>query len=311
MSIPQLSVIVPTHDNLAVLRRCVDSWRALGGDRAFELLIVEDGCRDGTAAWLEELVATPWGATHVRVFHEADVHEQRCTNRGLAEAAAPLALVWQDDMFVARRWLVSELLRLFQSYDDLGLLGLTRGLDCHPFHAPIQGWEDLTDWNRLTSTIGYAPLNWVRVQEVDFVIRPWVVRRAAIARTGALDSAFALSEWDEADLCFRIRGAGWRIGTHGYERVGAYVHQGSSTLARSFTDKYKAQVLRNGLLFHQRWDEEIARNHLRRRRTWWRRMSAAALRDTAAAASRRAIQRARGGQSAPLPAAARPERPGR
>jgi GT2 family glycosyltransferase len=292
VSAPLLSVIVPTHDNLSVLQQCVASWRIHGGD-AFELLVVEDGCRDGTAAWLEQLGASPWGTRHVRVFHEDDVHEQRCTNRGLAEARAPLLLVWQDDMFVARSWFAGELLRTFGSHDDLGLLGLTRGLDCHPVGKPIERWEDLTDWDRLTSTIGSAPLNWLRIQEVDFVIRPWVVRRDAIARVGALDTAFALSEWDEADLCFRIRQAGWRVGTHGYERAGAYVHLGSTTLGRSFSEAYKAQVLRNGLLFHERWDLEIARNHRRNRRAWWRRPSAAALRDTAQAMGRRFVERRR------------------
>lgn len=273
---PQLSVIIPTHNNVDVLRRSIESWERFAAEAAVELLVIEDGCRDATAAYLETLTETAWGADHVRVFHENDVHEQRCTNRGLAEARAPLMLVWQDDMFVACRWFVRELLRTFRAHGDLGLLGLTRGLDCRPHRAPIERWEDLTDWERLPSTIGRGPLNWCRIQEVDIVIRPWAVRREAIARVGALDAAFALSEWDEADLCFRIRQAGWRIGTHGYERLGAYVHLGSTTLGGTLSDGYKAQVLKNGLLFHARWDGEIARSHARPRRTWWRRAPASA-----------------------------------
>jgi GT2 family glycosyltransferase len=277
---PRLSVVIPTFNNLAVLRQCVESWRTHAGDRSIELVIVEDGCRDGTRAWLEELVRTPWGAAHVRVFHEADVHEQRCTNRGLREASAPLMLVWQDDMFVERPWLADELVRVFDAHGDVGVLGLTRGLDCHPHDQPVRRWEDLTDWSRLSSTIGRRPWNWFRIQEVDFVIRPWAVRRAAIEKAGALDPAFVLSEWDEADLCFRVRQAGWRIGTHGYERAGAYVHLGSTTLGRTFTESYKAQVLQNGLLFHRRWDETIAQTHLRPRKTWWRPATVGAWVDT-------------------------------
>jgi GT2 family glycosyltransferase len=291
---PELSVIVPTFNNVDVLRRCVAAWQQHATQSAVELLIVEDGCGDGTPAYLEGLVRTSWGARHVRVFHETDVHEQRCTNRGFAEARAPVLLVWQDDMFVARRWFVPELVSTFRANRDLGVLGLSRGLDCRPHDEPITRWEELTDWCRLPSTIGRAPLNWFRIQEVDFVIRPWAVRREAVERVGPLDSAYALSEWDEADLCFRIRQAGWRVGTHGYERLGAYVHLGSATLGRTFSTSYKAQVLENGRLFHARWDDEVARSHGRARRTWWRRAPAAAWAATATRVMRRSLDVVRG-----------------
>jgi len=83
------------------------------------------------------------------------------------------------------------------------------------------------------------------------------------------------TEWDEADLAFRVRAAGWKVTTCGYERLGAYHHLGSSTIG-TLSDAYKARVLRNGRLFHERWDTEILRSHARARRTWARPMSLAA-----------------------------------
>lgn len=283
---PVLSVVIPTHNNLSVLQRCLTAWQQHAHDEPVEILVVEDGCRDDTPAFLADLVQTPWGSRHVRSLHEHDVHEQRCTNRGIAEATGSLILVWQDDMFLTAGWLVPELLATFRAYGDLGVLGLTRGLNCHP-GPPITRWEDLIDWQRLPSTIGPPVLNWWRIQEVDFVIRPWVVRRDLLGRVGSLDSAFALSEWDEADLCFRGRQAGWRIGTHGYERLGAYLHLGSTTLGQTFSEAYKQQVLRNGLLFHERWDDEIGRAHARDRKAWWRRPTLRASVATLGAARRR------------------------
>ena len=46
------------------------------------------------------------------------------------------------------------------------------------------------------------------------------------------------TEWDEADLAYRIREAGWKVATCGYERLGAYEHLGSSTLGE-LSDAYK------------------------------------------------------------------------
>jgi GT2 family glycosyltransferase len=288
---PRLSVVMPTFNNEAVLRIAVDAWRRFGGD-VFELIVIEDGCRDGTAAFLEHEAATAWGRTHLRWIHEDDAHELRCTNRGFAAARGSLVAAWQDDMFLQAAWLVPELIANFDAYPELGMLSLSRGLDCVPCSDPIERWEDLSDWRRLQSTIGTGPGNWLRLQEVDAVIRPWVVRRAALDRVGVLDEAFRPTEWDEADLAFRIRRAGWRVATCGYERLGAYFHRGSATIGtppRAYLDR----VLANGRLFHQRWDDEIARTHARPRHTWRRQATpagwAATMVQSVRAGARRAL----------------------
>ena len=162
---------------------------------------------------------------------------------------------------------------------DIGLLSLSRGLTLHPVSDAIDTWDDLVDWRRLRSTIGPFPFNWFRIQEVDAVIRPWIVRRACLDRVGPLDEAFVPTEWDEADLAFRIREAGWKVATCGYERLRGYEHLGSSTLG-TLSDAYRNRVLRNGRLFHDRWDTTIATQHGRLRRTWPRQQDAAAWANT-------------------------------
>jgi len=292
---PQLSVVIPTYNNEEVLRRCVDSWREHAADQPIELVVVEDGCRDGTPAFLAEVSETAWGRSHVRWIHADDAHELRCTNAGFKAARGTLLAAWQDDMFLRARWLVPELLRLFARHPEIGLLSLSRGLNLHPLDEPLERWEDLHDWRRMQSTIGPFPWNWFRVQEVDGVIRPWVIRRECVNRAGALDESFVPTEWDETDLAFRLRAAGWKVATSGYERLGAYRHLGSSTLG-TLSDGYKARVLRNGRLFHERWAGEIRRSHDRRRTTWLRPQSAAGLLDTCRQAARRSLQRlTRGG----------------
>jgi len=267
--VPNLTVVIPTFNNEAVLRRCLRSWQHSAAASGVEIVVIEDGCRDGTGSFLESESQSPWGQRHLRWIHLDDAHELRCTNAGLSAARAPLMMAWQDDMFVTGDWLVPELLAIFRVHEDIGLMSLSRGLDHYPLDEPIARWEDLVDWRRLRSTIGPAPGNWFRLQEVDAVIRPWIVRRACVERVGILDEAFVPTEWDEADLACRIRDAGWKVATCGYERLGGYEHLGSSTLGE-LSDAYKARVLKNGLLFHTRWSHLIARDHARPRRTWLR-----------------------------------------
>jgi glycosyltransferase involved in cell wall biosynthesis len=265
-----ITVVIPTFNNEPVLRECLDGWRQFGGDD-LEVIVVEDGCRDGTSALLAAIGTTPWGQRHLRSIHEDDAHELRCTNAGIAASHGDLVVAWQDDMFLRAPWLVPELRATFAAYPELGMLSLSRGLNCVPFDAPIDRWEDLIDERRLQSTIGPRPANWFRLQEVDIVIRPWIVRRACLDRVGPLDEAFRPTEWDEADLACRIRQAGWKVATCGYERLRAYTHLGSTTIGARPSNAYLEKVLHNGRLFHRRWDGVIAREHQRARRTWRRR----------------------------------------
>ena len=89
---PQLSVIIPTFNNQRVLERCLDSWERLAADQPVELIVIEDGCGDGTPDFLREREQSPWGRRYLRWVHENDVHQVRCNNRGFKEARAPLLL---------------------------------------------------------------------------------------------------------------------------------------------------------------------------------------------------------------------------
>ena len=267
-----LTVVIPTFNNEAILARALESWRAHANAINVEIVVVEDGCRDGTTALLERTAKQDWGRASFRWIHMDDAHELRCTNAGFSAATGAVLMAWQDDMFLQARWLVNELIDVFNRHRDVGLFGLSRGLDMFPVADPIDRWEDLIDWRRLRSTIGPFLWNWVRLQEVDSTIRPWAIRRECLERVGLLDEAFVPTEWDEADLAFRVRAACWKVASCGYERLGGYYHVGSSTLG-TLSDSYKARVLRNGRLFHERWDPEIRRTHARNRSTWARPMT--------------------------------------
>jgi GT2 family glycosyltransferase len=282
---PRLSVVIATHDNLPVLRRCLTAWQRWAADQPVELLVVDDGCTDGTSQYLASALSDAWGTLTIRALHEDNVHELMCTNRGFREAAAPLIMSWHDDMFLESRWFVPELLATFEAYPDIGLLSLSRGLRCFPLEEPVRTFDDSVDWRRLQSTIGGGPLNWLRLVEVDAVMRPWVVRRACIDRVGPLDEIYRPTEWDEADFCFRIRAAGWKVATHGFERDGAYEHLLSTTYGRTPSERRQAAALRNALVFHDRWDATIAEEHGRRRRHWRRPLSVEAALGTLQAAA--------------------------
>ncbi len=94
----------------------------------------------------------------------------------------------------------------------------------------------------------------------------------------------------------QLRQAGWRVATHGYERDRAYQHLGSSTFAKFALNL--DQDLRNGLLFHARWDDTIRNDANRERKAWWRTMRAPALWSAAVNAVSALVRQVKG-QSGP------------
>ena len=56
----ELSVIIATHNNLPVLKQALESWRKFAADQPVELIVVADGCTDGTEEHLAQLLAGGW-----------------------------------------------------------------------------------------------------------------------------------------------------------------------------------------------------------------------------------------------------------
>ncbi len=107
---PLCSVVMATHDNLPCLRLCLDSLRRCTGVPA-ELIVVDNGSRDGTAGFLAELAGRPGlgggpAPLEVRVLrNEANQPVPRAWNQGLAAARGRFLAVCNDDLVLTLGWL--------------------------------------------------------------------------------------------------------------------------------------------------------------------------------------------------------------
>lgn len=110
---PALSVVMPTFDQASFLPRAVASLLAQTLT-SWELIIVDDGSTDATAALIERFLADP----RIRSIRlERNRGLGAAVNRGLAEARAPLiAYLPSDDHFLPRH--LSTLLARLKSAPD-------------------------------------------------------------------------------------------------------------------------------------------------------------------------------------------------
>ncbi len=88
---PEISVIVPTFNRVALLHRAVTAW--LGQGANLELIVVDDGSSDDTLGVL--------GAVRderLRAIHQVNTGPAAARNRGLAEARGRAVLFCDDDI---------------------------------------------------------------------------------------------------------------------------------------------------------------------------------------------------------------------
>ena len=89
-----LTVVIPTHDRARSLDALLASLAAQRDPGAFEVIVVDDGSRDGTPAVGERWSAGPYPLTYVRADHRGPAAAR---NEGLRRARGRIVLFLDDD----------------------------------------------------------------------------------------------------------------------------------------------------------------------------------------------------------------------
>ena len=97
MSAPEISVVIPVYNEAALVAEAVGELRrnldALGWD--FEIVLAENGSRDGTQEALREISRTD---PRVRWFHEDEADYGRALKRGILEARGRVVICDEIDL---------------------------------------------------------------------------------------------------------------------------------------------------------------------------------------------------------------------
>lgn len=100
--LPAISVIIPTRNRLASLRRTINSLLLQDlSPTEYEIIIIDDGSTDGTAEYLETL------RPNIRVCSTPGIGPGRARNAGSALAKGNILVSTDDDCVPARDWLTS------------------------------------------------------------------------------------------------------------------------------------------------------------------------------------------------------------
>jgi len=189
-----LSVVVPTMNKVGLLERTLNALRGqdLGRPDPWEVVVVDDGSSDGTAAFLAGLSFPGWPSLVV-VRPSANVGRARARNLG-ARAAQGRWLVFIDDDIVAPPGLLAAHLALLDAHPGCGTIG-------HAVTDP--GLVDSPHFHYL-DTRGVARLHPGPAPGRFFVTQNAAVPRQAFLNVGGFDENFSGYGFEDMEVAFRL-----------------------------------------------------------------------------------------------------------
>ena len=251
------SLITLSFNKLACTRRCLSALLTdTVADAPWELIVVDNGSTDGSAAWCDtELVAL--GAARgvpVTVLHNpGNIGCSFARNRAVTAARGThLVFVDNDVAPRTRRWLDS----LHAALEDRPGAGMAGAKMVYPWAPyPIQcAGVGISRRGHVCFRGRGAPIDdplFARPEEVQCLISACLLIQAALIREhGGFDEAFHPVQFEDFDLVYRLREAGHPAV---YAPEVEMYHFESVTTQGTPTVRNAAVVVRNGLLFQKRW----------------------------------------------------------
>jgi glycosyltransferase involved in cell wall biosynthesis len=176
-----ISVVVPTRNRRAYLERAIGSV-LVQRHRALELVVVDDGCTDGTAELLASIVDP-----RVRVLHTAGVGASAARNLGLDAARGEIVTHLDDDNLMDPGWLRAVAWG-FERWPGTELAYGARLTEDGPARHGIP--------SGIMPSLEWLPFDRARLEQSNYIDMNVIAHRAGLPEARFDESLQSSIEWD-------------------------------------------------------------------------------------------------------------------
>ncbi|WP_413975821.1 glycosyltransferase [Stenotrophomonas acidaminiphila] len=247
---PVASIVIPVYNHAAHTLACLRALAAHPPAAACEILVIDDGSSDDTAAWMAAID----GLRHHRRAHNGGFIA--ACNDGLRLARGQYVVLLNNDTVPQPGWL-DALLDTFAQVPEAGLVGAQL---LYPDGRLQESggivFDDGSCWSYGRFESAEDP-RYASLRDADYCSgAALAIPRALFEQLGGLDARYAPAYYEDTDLAFKVRAAGRRVLVQPGSRV---VHDEGTSNGTDTGSGIKAWQVRNQQVFADAWRAALAR----------------------------------------------------
>lgn len=235
------SIILVTRGGLDYTRSCVESIRRHTAAGSYEIILVDNGSDDGTAAWAKE-------ERNIHVIENSyNAGFPKGCNQGAAAASGELILLLNNDTLVTPGWLDGLKRGLF-SDSSVGAVGPVTNSAYYWTQIPSH-YTTLEELERFSESVqqsaGSSPLE-ERLKLIGFCM---LLRKEAYEAAGGMDERFGIGNYEDDDLSLRLRLLGYKL----LLCKDTFIHHYGSISFKADPASYLQLFAQNNQVFKEKW----------------------------------------------------------
>ncbi|WP_243350626.1 glycosyltransferase [Stenotrophomonas acidaminiphila] len=247
---PVASIVIPVYNHASHTLACLRALAAHPPAAPCEILVIDDGSSDDTAAWMAAID----GLRHHRRAHNGGFIA--ACNDGLRLARGQYVVLLNNDTVPQPGWL-DALLDTFAQVPEAGLVGAQL---LYPDGRLQESggivFDDGSCWSYGRFESAEDP-RYASLRDADYCSgAALAIPRALFEQLGGLDTRYAPAYYEDTDLAFKVRATGRRVLVQPASRV---VHDEGTSNGTDTGSGIKAWQVRNQQVFADAWRAALAR----------------------------------------------------
>ena len=244
----EVSIIIPVFNQFRFTQACLASLQEHHGTERFEVIVVDDGSTDASTEAIPQMP----GVIYLR--NKTNCGFVASCNRGAAAARGNYLVFLNNDTLVEPGWLTA-LLETFAEESRAGIVGSKLVYpDGRLQEAGGIIWRDASGWNYGKFDDPEKPeYNYLR--EVDYCsAAALMIPKSLFASVGGFDSRYAPAYYEDTDLSFKVRQAGYKVL---FQPLSEVIHYEGATGGTDLATGEKKHQAINRSTFAERWAAEL------------------------------------------------------
>ncbi len=250
---PKASIVIPVYNKWCYTYSCLEALSGNIGEIDYEVIVVDDCSSDETPKMVKEKIEN---AVYVR--NEKNLGFIGSCNAGAGKARGEYVVFLNNDTHILPGWLES----LVETFEKNGHIGLAGSKMVYPDGRLQEAggivWKNKNVWNygRFKDPENFE-FNYLK--DVDYCSGASIMLlRKLFEKLGGFDSYFAPAYFEDTDLAFRVRQAGYRTV---YQPKSEVIHFEGISNGKDLKKGVKKYQEANKEKFFARWKDVLEKEN--------------------------------------------------